>query len=133
MQAAFLRTKLPHLNNWNARRLHIARAYNEAFRDLGLRLPRLGDTSHVAHLYVMCLPQREAFREKMTAAGVGTDVHYPLPDYAQNSVRKQLGEQPVLPATEEACQQVVTLPCFPELMDSEMEKTIAAVLSAFQK
>lgn len=133
LQAAFLRVKLPYLNTWNARRRYIARAYNEAFRNYPVRLPKLGNGSHVAHLYVMCLPQREAFREKLTAAGIGNDVHYPLPDYAQNSVRKQLGEQPILPVTEEACRQVVTLPCFPELTDSEVEKVIKAVQSAFQK
>jgi dTDP-4-amino-4,6-dideoxygalactose transaminase len=133
LQAAFLRVKLPHLNSWNARRLQIARAYNDAFRNHPVRLPKLGNGSHVAHLYVLCLPERDAFRAKLTAAGVGSDVHYPLPDYAQNSVRQQLGELPKLPATEVACAQVVTLPCFPELTDDEVAKVIKAVHSAFQK
>jgi dTDP-4-amino-4,6-dideoxygalactose transaminase len=133
LQAAFLRVKLPHLNSWNARRQQIAHAYNEAFCNYAVRLPKLGNGSHVAHLYVLCLPEREAFRANLTAAGVGSDVHYPLPDYAQNSVRQQLGEQSTLPVTEEACRQVVTLPCFPELTDSEVGKVIKAVHSAFQK
>ena len=131
LQAAFLRVKLPHLDSWNTRRQQIAQAYNESFCNLAVRLPKLGSGSHVAHLYVMCLPEREAFRTKLTAAGVGNDVHYPLPDYSQNSVRQQLGDQPALPATEEACRQVVTLPCFPELTDNEVEKVIKAVHSVF--
>jgi aminotransferase EvaB len=98
-----------------------------------LRLPVLQDGSHVAHLYVMCLPDRDRFREKLTALGVGNDVHYPLPDYAQKSVRQQLGGHPSLTITEEACRQVVTLPCFPELTDGEVEKVITSVRAAFQK
>ncbi|MFO1487493.1 MAG: DegT/DnrJ/EryC1/StrS family aminotransferase [Verrucomicrobiota bacterium] len=132
LQAAFLRVKLPHLNRWNARRRQIAQAYNDAFKHHNLLLPRLSET-HVAHLYVVATPKRDAFRASLTAAGIGNDVHYPLPDYAQKSIRQQLGELAPLTATEKACREIVTLPCFPELTDAEVEKVIQAVHSFFKK
>lgn len=133
LQAAFLREKLPRLNNWNLRRLRIACAYNEAFHDTGLKLPRLDSESHVAHLYVVRHAKRDRLRQLLAEAGVGTDVHYPIPDYAQAAVHEQMGDYNPLPATTEAINQIVTLPCFPELTDAEVERVISAVRSAVQR
>jgi dTDP-4-amino-4,6-dideoxygalactose transaminase len=107
LQAAILRTKLPHLDGWNERRREIARQYGAA---------RV-DSSYVVHLYVVRTPSRDQLRQTLAAAGIATDVHYPIPDYRQESVSLPLN----LPVTEKCCSEVLTLPCFPEMTGNEIE------------
>jgi dTDP-4-amino-4,6-dideoxygalactose transaminase len=127
MQAAILLAKLPHLDAWNERRRAIAAAYSEAFAALGVHAPAASGADYVAHLYVLRVPDREAFREALAAAGVGADVHYPLPDHHQPCWRAAPWAACNLPVTELCCRQVVTLPCFPELTDEEVNRVIATV------
>lgn len=126
MQAVILREKLPHLDRWNAERRAIAARYNAAFAGLPLTLPASVGDDYVAHLYVVRVDDRDGFREAMKAAGVGTDVHYPIADHRQPAYAGQ-GTGFALDATEHACDHVVTLPCFPGLADADVERVIAAV------
>lgn len=132
MQAAILREKLPHLDRWNAERRSIAARYNAAFAGLGLTCPVSVGDDYVAHLYVVRLAGREAFREHLKAEGVGTDVHYPIADHRQPAYAGQGAGFP-LDATERACDEVVTLPCFPGLADADVERVIAAVRGWFER
>jgi dTDP-3-amino-2,3,6-trideoxy-4-keto-D-glucose/dTDP-3-amino-3,4,6-trideoxy-alpha-D-glucose/dTDP-2,6-dideoxy-D-kanosamine transaminase len=124
LQAAILRAKLPRLNEWNERRREIARRYNTSFSNTGLCTPQI-DESYVAHLYVVRSDARDRIRQALSARGIATDVHYPIPDYAQPSLRAAMP----LPVTEQCCRTVLTLPCFPEMTDSEIGEVIDAVLS----
>lgn len=126
MQAAILRAKLPYLDSWNRQRREIALRYNEAFTDLPLKTPSALDEAHVAHLYVVRSSARDRIREVLAGAGIATDVHYPVPDYRQPS----MPAADPLPATEDCCRTVLTLPCFPELTDAEVTRIITAVKSA---
>jgi aminotransferase EvaB len=131
MQAAFLRAKLPHLDGWNVRRRTVALAYDRGLADGNLRLMAPGlDLSNVAHLYVVRSHRRLALQAALKAAGIGTDIHYPVPDHLQESGR-DLGYRPgQLPLTEAACAQVLTLPCYPELRDDEIDRVVAATTAA---
>lgn len=125
MQAAILREKLPHLDRWNAERRRIARRYNEAFSDLPLRCPASVGDDYVAHLYVLRISGRDAFRAFLREHGVTTDVHYPVPDHHQAAYASPAGS--CLPVTEAACGEVVSLPCFPGMTDKEVEHVSHAV------
>ncbi|MCC2957030.1 DegT/DnrJ/EryC1/StrS family aminotransferase [Massilia sp. IC2-477] len=125
LQAAVLRTKLPELDAWNAARRDIARRYNDAFADLGLQLPHSLGEDYVAHLYVIRVGERARFIETMQAKGIGTDIHYPVPDHLQTAYPGF--ESVSLPVTEQACAQIVTLPCFPGLSGEDVERVIDAV------
>ncbi len=83
LQAAVLLVKLPRLEGWNRRRREIARAYGQALAGTGLALPPACGPESVAHLYVVRSPRRDRLRETLRAAGVGSDIHYPVPDYLQ--------------------------------------------------
>lgn len=126
MQAAVLRAKLPHLDGWNARRREIAQRYAEALAGMGLALPPAG-SDYVAHLYVIRSRQREPLRAALAAAGIGTDVHYPVPDHQQESMRGVSFRPTPLPVTESYAGEVLTLPCFPEMTDAEVEEVAAAI------
>ena len=118
-----LRAKLPCLDGWNARRREIACLYNRLLADSGLCLP--ADPSgrdYVAHLYVVRSGQRERIRSALQAAGIGTDVHYPVPDHQQESMRGVSFRAGSLAATEACAAEVLTLPCFPEMTDAEVRE-----------
>jgi aminotransferase EvaB len=127
MQAAVLRAKLPHLDGWNARRREIARRYDEALP--GLTLPAEA-AEYVAHLYVIRSSERERLRQALAAAGIGNDIHYPVPDHLQDSLRGVEFRATPLPVTERCAREVLTLPCFPEMTDGEVAEIAATVRTA---
>lgn len=125
LQAAVLREKLPFLEYSNAQRRDIATRYSSAFADLPMQLPASNDEDFVAHLYVIRVKDRAAFIASMTTAGISTDIHYPVPDHWQVAYPKN--KDVSLPVTEAASRTVVTLPCFPGLDATSVDRVIAAV------
>ena len=104
-QAAILREKLPFLDTWNAERREIAGRYNAAFSDLPIVCPCSLGEDYVAHLYVMRVKTRDAFRKFVEGFGVATDVHYPVPDHLQSAYPSRQ-EKGVLPVTERVCREL---------------------------
>jgi dTDP-4-amino-4,6-dideoxygalactose transaminase len=131
VQAAVLRVKLPHLDGWNARRREIAGIYERALIGSGIALPPTGLEACPTHLYVIRLQKRDCIRSALRAAGIGTDVHYPVPDHRQESMRGVAFRQTALPVTEACADEVLTLPYFPEMTDGEVEE-IAELLRSLQ-
>jgi aminotransferase EvaB len=127
LQAAVLSAKLPYLDGWNQRRRSIAQRYDDAFQKVGIEMPRTKGPESVAHLYVIRAACRDALRAKLAERGIATDVHYPLPDYRQPSARGFSWANVSLPLTEACCADVLTLPCFPEMTDEEVEAVIGVV------
>ncbi len=125
LQAAVLRTKLPHLDRWNRRRREIAARYTKEIRHPAIALPPfIDDGSDIAHLYVVRVRLRESLREHLKAAGVATDIHYPIADHRQPGPGILPPEG--LARTDRACYEVLSLPCYPELTDAEADVVIAA-------
>jgi dTDP-4-amino-4,6-dideoxygalactose transaminase len=124
LQAAVLRVKLPHLADWNARRRAIVSRYAEILGN-GRRRMVHGDAAdspaYVGHLAVMTTPEREADRALFTEAGIRTDVHYPVPDH-QQPVMAGATAGLRLHVTEAAAAEILTLPCFAEMTETEIER-----------
>jgi dTDP-4-amino-4,6-dideoxygalactose transaminase len=129
-QAAVLNVKLPHLPAWTARRRAIARAYRDGIRLDGAVLPAPADTGEsVWHQFTLTHPQRDRLREHLAAAGVGTDLIYPVPLHRQ-ACFADLGYGPgALPVAERMAATCVSLPMFPELTDEQVTAVIAALNS----
>jgi len=125
IQAAMLSRMLPHLDAWNARRREIVKRYVAGITHPEIKLPPSPGKDNVGHLFVVQAPRREELRQHLDSLGIGTDVHYPTPDHMQPILRARF-EGLRLPVTEQACQLVVTLPCFPELTDAEVDVVIKA-------
>jgi len=118
LQAAVLRAKLPHLGRWTAaRRAHAAR-YRELFAaarvPAELRLPA-PHPAHVWHQFVVRAPRRDALRAHLAAAGVGTEVYYPVPLHLQPCFADLGGRPGQLPVAERAAAEVLALPVHPAL------------------
>lgn len=130
LQAAALRARLPHLERQNAERRAIAARYNAAFSALPLQCPASVGDDFVAHLYVVRCEQRDALQAHLLAAGVGCDVHYPIPDHRQPV---QPAGSPALPVTEAACDSVLSLPCYPGMTQEQVARVIDAVGAFFRR
>jgi dTDP-4-amino-4,6-dideoxygalactose transaminase len=126
VQAAVLRVKLARLDAWIERRRWIAARYRALLGGLPLALPTERPRArHVYHLYTVRHPQRDALAKTLADLGVGTAVHYPAP----------VPGQPVFGADDErrwpeawrAAAEVVSLPCFAELTDAEVDQVARAV------
>lgn len=123
LQAAVLRVKLPHLDAMNERRRQVHAHYEAASSD-SLRVVNHGSESFIGHLAVAVAVDRDAARAAFDAAGVRTDVHYPVPDHRQDWPGP-VGVE--LPATDAASASVLSLPMFPELTDAEVDRVVTAM------
>ena len=116
IQAAVLRVKLGVLNDWTARRRAVAAAYAEELRDSGLILPHVPDWAEPAwHLYVVRSPNRDALQAKLTEAGVGTLVHYPIPPHMQQAYAGMGIAPEAQPLARRLADEVLSLPMGPHL------------------
>jgi dTDP-4-amino-4,6-dideoxygalactose transaminase len=128
LQAAVLSEFLPLLKSWNARRRHIASLYSTHISCPSLVLPPVGAEDYVAHLYVVRSTDREALRTHLNSLGIASDVHYPTPDHRQPVFGKRF-QDISLPNTECLASEVLTLPCYPEMTDRDVQRVIDAVNS----
>ena len=123
LQAALLSFRLPLLEEGNLRRRAIVGRYAAAAPASVRVLPADGP-DHVAHLAVVVTNDAADLASHLAAAGVQTAVHYPIPDHRQPALG---GESAFLPVTESLTGRVLSLPCFPELTDAEVELTCRAL------
>lgn len=122
IQAAILRIRLKHLDEYNDARRKIAGKYSELLRDTPLILPREADgRRHVYHLYVVRTKERDLLRQYLSEAGIGTGIHYKNPVHLQEACRFLGYKRGDFPITEEICNEILSLPIYPELQDSQIE------------
>ena len=117
IQAAFLRIKLQHLVEWNTARRRVAELYRDALAGIPeIRLPVARvDATHVYHLFVIRAERRDALQQHLTARGIGTGLHYPVPLHLQVAYRGLGLPAGSFPVTEAAARDILSLPMFPEL------------------
>ncbi len=128
IQAAILSVFLPKLDKANARRREIAARYTTHINNPKVQTPEQTGTEFVAHLYVVQCSQRDQLREHLQQMKISSDIHYPIPDYSQPIFGNYFGGVS-LPNTEHLAKEILTLPCYPELTDAEVDLVIAAVNS----
>lgn len=129
IQAAFLRVKLPHLAAWNEGRRRAAALYREALTDIAdIRLPvEALNTTHVYHLFVIRAQRRDELQAHLTARGIGTGLHYPLPLHLQAAYAHLGLGRGSFPVTEAASTHVLSLPMFPELAPAQIARVADAI------
>lgn len=140
LQAAFLRVKLRHLDECNARRRRVAEQYLAALADLagedasGLVLPHVPEWADpVWHLFVVRHPEREMLRQALAARGVGTLIHYPVPLHRTQAFEPLGIRADALPLTEEIAASVLSLPMGPHLGETEAAYVIEMLEEAVQE
>jgi dTDP-4-amino-4,6-dideoxygalactose transaminase len=134
VQAAVLRVKLRYLDADNTVRARRAQDYDQALQGTQLSLPkRRSDVTHVYHLYVIRCSERDELQTWLKARGVGALIHYPVPIHLQPAYQGRLHGGDNLPETERAARQVLSLPMYPELSETELQIIAGTTLSFWGK
>ena len=114
-QAAFLSVKLNHLQNWTTQRQEIAQWYQEALQNVpDIILPiTANNATHVYHLYVIRTTKRDALQSFLTANGIGTLIHYPIPPHLQEAYEPLGYKKGDFPIAETIAGTCLSLPIWP--------------------
>ena len=131
IHAAVLRVKLPHLDAWNQRRGAIATRFDAALADTDVVPATHAPWAQPSYyLYVLRSPRRDDRRAALTEAGIGSDVHWPEPPHLQPAYTHLGYQKGSLPVTERLCNEVLTIPMFPELTDAEVDRICSVLRKA---
>jgi len=130
-QGAILRVKLRHLERWTETRRAIVKTYNEHLAGADVVRPaEMPWARHVYHLYTLRADNRDALQAALLNAGIQTGIHYSTPVHLQPAYTA-LGYGPgSFPESEKAAREVLSLPLYPELSDSQIEDVAKAVMQA---
>ncbi|MFQ5821522.1 MAG: DegT/DnrJ/EryC1/StrS family aminotransferase [Candidatus Heimdallarchaeota archaeon] len=126
IQAAILRVKLKHLDEWNEKRRKVARLYNEFLENSVVTPTQREYAKHVYHVYAIRHKNRDKLEEHLEKNGIQTLIHYPIPVHKQKAYL-DLGFQLNLPVTEKICHEILSLPMHP-WMNSDEVSTISKVI-----
>jgi dTDP-4-amino-4,6-dideoxygalactose transaminase len=121
IQAAVLRVKLPHLEDWIERRRKLAQAYSAGLPALLVKPQEMPWAKHVYHLYVVRTPERDQLKDWLESKGISTGMHYPIPIHLQEAWYKYDGSDYSLPVTERLTSEILSLPMYPELTEEEID------------
>lgn len=125
LQAAVILNRLEYIDEWNSRRREIVAKYQEALSGNRRVVGEYGG-SFVAHLAVLITPTRDDDQNRLDAEMIQTSIHYPVLDHHQPAWQEIfLGVK--LPESERLVDQILTLPCFPQLKDSEIDHVCNAL------
>ena len=131
IQAAVLRVKLGVLDEWTERRRAVATAYTVGLAESGLILPHVPDWADPAwHLYVVRTSDREALQDRMTEAGIGTLIHYPIPPHMQKAYTNMEIMPEALPLARDLASEVLSLPMGPQLSLDQVQDIVNALKNA---
>ncbi len=129
LQAAILRVKLKHLDEWNEARRRWASLYNELLTGAEVVRPQGSSYGeHIYHLYVVRSQHRDELQRFLDEKGISTLIHYPLPIHLMEAY-SDLGYSPgSFPQAEEHCRQVLSLPLYPEITQQEVEMIAESIV-----
>lgn len=130
LQAAVLGVKLGYLPEWTRQRQQVAAWYGQHLADIiDLRLPEVAaGATHVYHLYVVHIPHRDALQQHLSALGIGTLIHYPVPPHRQQAYADLLLPTGAFPIAEELAATCLSLPMWPGMTEDQ----VVAVASALR-
>jgi len=129
LQAAVLRVKLKHLDEWNKARRAIAARYLEGLTGRDLVLPFVPDWADpVWHLFVVRNGMRDKLQQRLNEAGIDTLIHYPIPPHLQGAYADLAIVKGALPVAERIHEEVLSLPIFPSMTFEQVNRVIDAVV-----
>jgi dTDP-4-amino-4,6-dideoxygalactose transaminase len=129
LQAAVLRVKLRHLDEWNEARRRHAERYDRLLGGSELVLPTtVSGAEHVFHLYVVQTPRRDDLLGHLRQRGVGAGLHYPVPIHLQEAYRDRGMGPGSFPVTEAIASRVLSLPMYPELTPEQIDHVAGTIL-----
>jgi dTDP-4-amino-4,6-dideoxygalactose transaminase len=137
LQAAVLNVKLPHLDAWTAGRQRNAAFYDAAFArtQLGsaLRTPHVQPgVRHIFNQYGVRVRDRDALRQHLGGAGVGTEIYYPVPLHLQQCFAYLGHQSGDYPLSEQAAAETLALPIYPELTETQLQYVVESIAARYR-
>lgn len=133
LQAAVLRVKLGHLEEWNRRRGEIADRYRDALGESPVLLPdEPEDSIHVYHLFVIRTEKRDELLVYLNENGIGAGIHYPVPIHMHPAYRFLNYRKGDFPVAERVCGEILSLPLYPEMTDDQARAVAEHVKKFFR-
>jgi dTDP-4-amino-4,6-dideoxygalactose transaminase len=130
MQGAVLRVKLRYLEGWTEARRTAAAHYDRLFESTGVVAPKAAAYSrHVYHIYAIRTKHRQAWQEALLAQGIQSGIHYPTPVHLLPAFADLGYKAGQFPHSEQAANEVLSLPMFPELTAAQCEEVARAVVN----
>ena len=133
VQAAILRVKLRYLDRWNEQRIAHASRYRALLSKDSVILP---DTQpgmkHVYHLFVVRTSERDRLRTHLENQGIQTGIHYPIPIHLQPAYAELGLPSGTFPVAERLAQEILSLPMYPELTETQLQRVTTAVRACFE-
>ncbi len=121
MQAAVLRIKLPHLDEWNAKRIQHADEFCHQLQGTEVTVPATSEgCKHIFHMFVIRSKNRDTLRDHLNSQGIGTGIHYPVPIHLQKSCAAFNPGKGKLPVTEAIVGEILSLPMYAELTSAQI-------------
>lgn len=133
IQGAILDVKLKHLKAWTEARQRIAALYDAALAGSGIPTPAPGGLGHVYHVYAVRVPARDRVREELGNAGIATGMHYPIPVHLQPAYATSGQGTGSFPVSERLAQETLSLPIFPEMTRSQVERASGTLIEICAK
>jgi len=131
IHAAAMRVKLKVLDAWNARRAVIAARYKKELAGFGITLPLVPEWAEPAwHLFVIQHPQRDTLQKRLSEAGIGTLIHYPIPPHLQQAYADAGFVKGLFPLAEQIANHCLSLPIGPHLSLASVNEVVAAIKTA---
>jgi dTDP-4-amino-4,6-dideoxygalactose transaminase len=132
IQGAVLGVKLKYLDIWNDKRRQNAALYDSLFADSPVKTPKI-DTDNVSiyHQYTVTVPERDKLQEFLAENQIGSAVFYPMPLHLQDCFTELDYRRGDLPVAERLCDEVLSLPVYPELSQASIEHVAATVLEYY--
>jgi dTDP-4-amino-4,6-dideoxygalactose transaminase len=134
LQAAVLLAKLPHLAEWSSRRREHAAYYGAGLAEVGaVRTPVVAPgNEHIFHQYTLRVERRDALQAHLKAKGIGSAIYYPIPLHRQACFASLGYKAGSLPRSEQAAEDVLSLPIFPELTHAQLDQVIDAIAEFYR-
>jgi dTDP-4-amino-4,6-dideoxygalactose transaminase len=133
LQAAFLRIKLKHVDEWNQRRRALAERYDQALSKYVTIPASDSGAGHVYHQYTIKTSERDSLRSFLKDQGIPSGVYYPLPLHLQPAYAQLGYREGDFPVAEACSAEVLSLPVDPHLSDDEHEWIVQNVVDFFEK
>jgi dTDP-4-amino-4,6-dideoxygalactose transaminase len=136
LQAAVLNVKLKHLDAWTAGRQRNAAYYDSAFARAklgdGVKTPEAAPVRHIYNQYVIRVRDRDRLRAYMAAAGVGSEIYYPIPLHLQKCFEYLGHKKGEYPHSERAAEETIALPIFPELTEVQLQYVVDTIADYYR-
>jgi len=132
IQGTVLNVKLRYLDEWNEKRRRNAALYDSLFADSPVGTPKIGNGNvSIYHQYTITVPERDKLQQYLADNDIGSAVFYPKPLHLQDCFKELGYKEGDMPVTEKLCNEVLSLPVYPELSSEEIEFVAKTVLKFY--